>query len=264
VNGKPIIFLKGISDLIIEDAGQVILYQCNRTTIQHVTVTNVWYAIRLTDCDQCCIQANTITGCVSCVFFEGCHSSDINDNLLLNNYYGITLISSPFCCIYGNTIRSPEITGEIGIGIASSFVKIYNNTVEYFYEGILVQRFKNIVKENSCRWNLWTGVHIEFGFCNTVLKNRLEHNGISSKILDGTAAVVVTYSALNFIKRNNFIMNSADAFFVNSLFTNWNGNYWNETRILPKMIIGFYSGSLLIPSVNFDWRPALKPYEILT
>jgi parallel beta-helix repeat protein len=269
VNGKSLIFLKGVSDLTIEDAGQILLYRCNRTTIQHVTLRNLGTAIHLIDCNQCCIQANTITGCTIGMLIQECRSSDINNNLLFNNYGGIGLISSPFSAIHDNKIQSPSVIGDIGIGVSSSFVKVYSNTVEYFIEGILVQKFFNVVEKNICRWNILAGVHVQFCFFTTVKSNQFEHNGESDSFLSDTGAIIVTYSVFTSIRKNNCILNLNDAFFANVLGTYWINNYWNETLRLPKMIFGvYYTGSfsnipiLTIPLVDFDLSPAKKPNAI--
>ncbi|MCK4347923.1 MAG: hypothetical protein KAW47_04830, partial [Thermoplasmatales archaeon] len=36
-------------------------------------------------------------------------------------------------------------------------------------------------------------------------------------------------------------------------------NYWNSPRIFPKMIFSPF----LLPTFQFDWHPAQKPYNIL-
>ena len=69
-------------------------------------------------------------------------------------------------------------------------------------------------------------------------------------------------SCYNKIIRNNIQKNTIPAVFLKCKTNNWNGNYWNRPRILPKPIFGL--GLLGFPRVNFDKHPALKPYEIQT
>ncbi len=80
----------------------------------------------------------------------------------------------------------------------------------------------------------------------------------------------------NIITRNNFKNYSQIGFWFYKPFlypskNSWFGNYWDTwTGIGPKKILGFYvigwrfpiQIPLLIPWIEFDWHPALKPYEI--
>ncbi|UCD13665.1 MAG: right-handed parallel beta-helix repeat-containing protein, partial [Thermoplasmatales archaeon] len=61
VNGKPIVYLEGESDKIIEeDAGQIILVNCNNITVQNQDLSNVSNALMLLDTHNCLITGNTI------------------------------------------------------------------------------------------------------------------------------------------------------------------------------------------------------------
>ena len=55
------------------------------------------------------------------------------------------------------------------------------------------------------------------------------------------------------------------AFFITSFFLSWHQNYWNQSQLLPKLIVGQIGGLITykwIPLVNFDWHPAQEPYTI--
>jgi hypothetical protein len=68
-------------------------------------------------------------------------------------------------------------------------------------------------------------------------------------------------SPYNKINYNNFYQNIVDASFTSALVGNdWNHNYWNRPRILPKPVIGTIYG--FFPWINFDWHPANEPYDI--
>ncbi len=64
------------------------------------------------------------------------------------------------------------------------------------------------------------------------------------------------------VVNNNFIDNRLNVLFSNCLFTKWSNNFWDRPRILPKPILGFIWGYPSIPILNFDWNPALLPYDI--
>jgi len=73
--------------------------------------------------------------------------------------------------------------------------------------------------------------------------------------------VLVNECNFNEIIQNNF-MNNVDTAQANylSIKNKWRGNYWDRPRILPKAITGYLIPP--IPWMNFDWRPALQPYDI--
>ncbi|MEM0467507.1 MAG: hypothetical protein QXX20_07975 [Candidatus Thermoplasmatota archaeon] len=54
-------------------------------------------------------------------------------------------------------------------------------------------------------------------------------------------------------------VNKINAFFFLSALNTWSRNYWNRPRILPKPIFGLM---MLLPWLNFDLRPLLRPYQI--
>ena len=81
----------------------------------------------------------------------------------------------------------------------------------------------------------------------------------------------------NQIIKNNFINNNHNAMFLYfpHLFTDkiksyWDGNYWNSSRLLPKMIFGgkcrviFDKYPIIIPWFEIDWNPAKLPNDITT
>jgi len=71
-----------------------------------------------------------------------------------------------------------------------------------------------------------------------------------------------------FIRKNNFrrnLMNTYRTFRGINLKMLWERNYWGRPRLLPKLIIVFkmITETFGIPSLlEFDWHPALKPYDI--
>jgi parallel beta-helix repeat protein len=114
--------------------------------------------------------------------------------------------------------------------------------------------------------------------------NRIEVNTISHNtlgvFLGGTIYPTFVFNILldgstnNRITNNNFIENTQDAFFQNSRRNMWRRNYWNESRLLPKLISGelFICRLQGIPPTavehhipwipRLDWRPALRPISI--
>ncbi|UCD12972.1 MAG: right-handed parallel beta-helix repeat-containing protein, partial [Thermoplasmatales archaeon] len=102
--------------------------------------------------------------------------------------------------------------------------------------------------------NNWDGIDLYESSSNTITGNTIS--------LNNRYGIHLEDSSNNTIQKNNFINNKRHAFFFNCKNT-WKQNYWNRPRILPKLIFGKVEiGSTMIPWINIDWRPALKPYDI--
>ena len=174
-----------------------------------------------------------------------------------------------------------------GSNISIGYCRISNST----YSGILIgQRSKNIrVFRSIIRSNNGSGIHItESGSSGessniTIENNQIEKNGQGNTfnagillsrclhsviiknnniISNNDMGLFILYSSNNTILKNNFLNNKRHAFFKNCTNT-WKQNYWDRPRILPKLIFGTIKiGSIWIPWINIDWRPAKEPYDI--
>jgi len=216
VNGKPIVYLEDESDKIIEeDAGQIILVNCNNITVHNQDLSNVSNGLMLLDTHNCLITGNTISSNdVYGLFISGSNGNNISKNIVSNNAVGMG-----FCISDNNVI------------------------------------FSNIIDSNP-----WYGINLVSSKNNTISKNTIENNGGRKRIEDGLG-IWLYNSSYNIISQNNFLQNARDAYFTESTSNNWNGNYWNRPRLLPKLIFGQVMDFPRI-RFNFDWRPALKPYDI--
>jgi len=103
------------------------------------------------------------------------------------------------------------------------------------------------------------GIKINSNF-NTITGNTISNNNY---------AIYLYHAYKNIIQKNNLLNNERDAFFFGSSNNQWNQNYWNRPRILPKLILGQISCRVQIPPViiyipwlNIDWRPAIKSHDI--
>ena len=47
VNGKPLVYLEEVSNYKVEDAGQVILLNCNNVTVENLDLSNTSVGIKL-------------------------------------------------------------------------------------------------------------------------------------------------------------------------------------------------------------------------
>jgi parallel beta-helix repeat protein len=233
--GKPLIHGQG--------KGKVMRIWAKRFTITGFRIENGGGTIACgiigiqKDADNCVISdndiAHAITGCVGIIS---------NNNKILNNTISHSAIRQGIALgeeCKNNTISGNVISDvEIGIDLWDS----NHNTV--------------IGNKISRCWEF--GIDIAGSDYNTVKGNSFEDNAVGVHI--------IYHSRGCRIKNNNFINNQLHAYFVYGfpifwcLTNRWNGNYWNGTRTMPYPIRGGHF--FFIPFVQFDWRPALKPYDI--
>jgi parallel beta-helix repeat protein len=181
-------------------------------------------------------------------------------------------------CIISNNEIAHAITGCIGI--ISNNNTIINNNISYsaLRQGIALgeQCTNNLISDNLIS-DVDTGILLWDSNHNTITGNNImrcrdigidvagSYNKIIGNHLENNSIGVQIYEFFNNVKRNNFINNELHAQFIYGIpllqrLTNiWFGNYWNNPRLLPYPIFGLL---ILLPITQFDWRPALKPYDI--
>jgi len=246
VNGKPLVFLKGKSNEIVDDAGQVYLIHCRQIQIRNLTIEDVPVAITLYDSYECNISNNSISRCA----------------------YGISLGKSSKNMITKNRVFNCSSSGIIaGYAFAFAFSGVQNricqNLIKNCNDGITIWDFngpdsiqQNIVKSN------YRGVRV-VSDSNNISMNNITGNSIGLSIAGDH----------NIIHENNIIKNSKEAIFTYRIHNIWQKNYWNQSRTLPYIIIGYvltfplsriipFMISLWLPWINIDWHPARQPYAI--
>jgi len=177
-----------------------------------------------------------------------------------NSFTGIEVLS------YSNNIMYNNISNNGGDGIwlwASDNNNIAYNNISNNGYAIWIEESNN----NNIAYNkiLKNGGSIWIELSNN---NRVTFNDISNN----EEGVSVIFSFHNSIMKNNFINNGWQAFFFASSQNRWLRNYWDNWKIiLPRPIFGLFwvistsseSGvAIPIPWVNFDWFPAMRPYNI--
>ncbi len=223
------------------------------------------------DCYYSCIESP-----------EGKRNSNntFSNNIFFNSSVSINLYKSDYNNISGNILSKFDTAG---INIQNSHHNvIYNNE---FLESpdsaksdiYLYISKENYILNNNLSYNCSNNGIILYNSIN----NRFQNNVISNKryaidlsdlcinnlILGNNISgnnegiFLKKFSIGNKFYNNNFINNDNDASFaLFSFFNNWEGNYWDKSRILPYPISGTLG--LFIPLVNFDWHPAKEPYDI--
>ena len=188
-----------------------------------------------------CIIENNIISSNSCgVFLDGnyCRDNVVKNNNILNNTAGIKIE-------YGsnNDILYNHISNNLYCGVSIAFTSNYNNVS---HNHILNSKF---------------GIELISRVDGPIIRRVLPANNITSNDISFNTIGIGIYGLIeNHIKKNNFIFNDENAYFMLNTKNIWIGNYWNRTRFLPYPIFGM---TFFFPWINFDWYPAKKPYNIL-
>jgi len=169
------------------------------------------------------------------VILIGSNNITVKGLELSNTIIGVQLLDSLNCFILDNVFSSNIFLGGIFLGNSN------NNTIS-----------GNTILDNEL------GVWLVSSRYNTISENSFENNG---------ANIFIINSSCNNISCNNFKYRFY--FYIFNIFSldsdnKWNGNFWNRPRLLPVLIWGFKTTPLLRMrrSLDIDWRPALRPYDI--
>lgn len=178
---------------------------------------------------------------------------DSRENKFIN---GIYISDSWAVHITETTMRSCEY----GILITSSeSLIISNNTLQNCSSGIICVIVGNVTVAGNIIDGNREGSGIEIQAA--MFKNYIRRNSITNN----TVGINLVFTLFTIIQENNLLQNQQQAFFTSSFFSKWQQNYWNASRILPKIITGQFGGMIIhkwFPLLNFDWKPAKAPYDI--
>ncbi len=184
-------------------------------------------------------------------------NNTIKNNIINSNFfYGICLLVCNSNTITGNNISN----SMCGIGVfLSNNNKIMDNDISNNGYGIFFNGSgNNIISNNNILEDYNNGIGLMDSDNNDISYNTIEKC---------ECGIDFRYSKSNTITKNNFLKNNRHAYFENCR-NKWKNNYWNRPRLLPKLIRGTISihpswpfQDIIIRWVNFDLRPALKPYD---
>jgi parallel beta-helix repeat protein len=293
VNNKPLVSLIDQPNLMITNAGQVILLRCPNSTIQNVTIQNTPKGIALIESDNCHITNCTCFNNSYGIYTDSSENTQITGNVIKNNEHGIYLeAGSAHTNIIGNRVQNSLYIGifsnaatlnikqnlvcdnSVGIMIAGILAiknNIISNNVTRNWDGIDLVSISTTVTQNSIKDNT-NGIHIIGGSIgNHILSNDVSKNVCGINISHEPQTL---WSFCNWIQKNNFIGNTRHVSFDSSLNNHFRRNYWEGDRIPPHRIDGTLSlykihpwtGGIIwekhIPWMDFDLMPAMKPYTI--
>ena len=97
------------------------------------------------------------------------------------------------------------------------------------------------------------GPQIVFSSYNILQLNDIRNNEHYGIYVDNA-------SIKNEIKENNIVNNAYNA--RDDGKNKWDANYWSDYIGNKYRILAFIGIPKFIPKFNFDWHPAMEPYEI--
>ena len=144
VNGRPLVYLEGMSNYTVDDAGQVILVRCENIRVEGLNLSSAGVGVEL---------------------WETINSSISGNNITANNVCGIGLYSSSNSSISGNTITNNGY--GIRLEYFSSNSIFHNNFVNntnqaYSYNSVNV--WDDGYPSGGNYWSDYTGVDMKSGF----------------------------------------------------------------------------------------------------
>jgi len=208
VNGKPLIYLEAVSNMIIDsntEAGQIILNQCNNIEIEGHYISNTDRGIQLIDTNNCTLINNNFNNNSDYGIYLSTSDNNLitNNELIKNNRYGLHLDSQ---C--NNNIIDNNIIEKCGTGIH------------------LWASDNNIFNGNQIKNNKYNGINL-FSSSNNNIKNNIISNN------NGQGVTTTSNSNDNRIFNNNYIGNAGENADDNGNNIWYNssqnrGNYWDD------------------------------------
>jgi parallel beta-helix repeat protein len=153
VNGNPLVYLEEVIDRKVEDAGQVILVNCDGIVVENLTLSNT---------DRCVELWNT-------------NNTKIADNIMTNNSYGIVLYWSSNNNLSGNCIKANSERG-IQCYEGSNNTIVGNNVTQNRYGIYISELGNNIIAGNNISDNGYAGIALPYCLNNSIYHNNFVNN----------------------------------------------------------------------------------------
>ena len=239
VNGKPLVYLEDVSDIVVEDAGQVLLVNCTRIKVENLNLSNTAAGVQLWRTSYTTIAGNNITN---------------------NRYEGIRLRESSNNSIVGN-----NITGNNGYGIflhgSSNHNSIAGNNIADCRYGIFLEdSSNNSISQNNITASSFSNFGIELAYSsnNSIVENSITNN---------SHGIVLDEASDNRFYHNNFMDNNQQV--SSDGYANvWDngypsgGNYWGDYNGVDANHDGIGDTPYVIDASNADNYPLVSQYVI--
>ncbi len=251
VNGKPLVYLENVSDVVIEDAGQVVLVNCNRITVENLNLTYTTTGVELWMTDNSTIAGNNIkNNNQDAIYLFYSSSNRIFGNNIKNNQGGTWLdISSNNNTILGNNITDNGYGVQLSRGSSNNSISGNKITANNDFGIYLYTSFNNSISGNNITAKNDDGIRLSSSNYNSISGNNITAN-------NWYGIMLVPSSCYNSISGNNIAnnhygiaiweMSNYNSIFHNNFVNNWlqvstyrsfsvwddgypsGGNYWSN------------------------------------
>ena len=231
IDGKGIFVLKELGSL-----------KSNNVTISNNIIRDCSYGLTVANPINCTIKNNSFYNCSSGFYITGStYSENIYENNTVNNK------PSLFFAYEENLIIDNEIAGIISLLFCKN-ITISNISISDVTVGIDISFSDNITVSNcTIEHTNRGGIYVHRSNNCKFIKNMFRHDNWG---------IFLRKSNNNEIIQNNFIDITEYDWFDRSYNNIWNENYWEKSRIFPKLIYGKTGKRGLLPTFNIDWNPA--------
>jgi len=179
LNGRPLVYLEDASGQTVDDAGQVLLVNCEDITVEGLTISNVSTAIGLWGTNNSRILNNNISSLNSIAIALSNSAQNIVAGNTANSTHqsGIALGNSDANTLANNTANSNRYDGIRISG--SSYNILINNTVSENEHGIhLLESYNNTLRNNTIDSNNESGLYLWYSYDNNLYNNTFTDDGI--------------------------------------------------------------------------------------
>lgn len=227
VNGKPLVYISGESNRVLEnEAGQILLVNCTNITVHNKEMTNTTVGIQLVGCTNCCVKKNTVTGSLYGMCLNG-FDNHIEENTIISNHYGIVLSGDR-----NNISENILSDNDVGLDLNqhASFNTISDNQLSMNYYGLLLDygSNSNVITNNLIEYN-HDAVYLSSN-ANILSGNFIDNNTEAVRV-SGDDNII----SENIIRNNNgsgLTIGTGDFIFIvnNTIADNKNGVFLSNSK----------------------------------
>jgi parallel beta-helix repeat protein len=237
VNGKPLVYLENVSDVEVEDAGQVLLVNCTRIRVENLNLSNTAAGVQV---------------------WRTSHSTIAGNNITNNRRDGIRLRDSSNNSIVGNNIIGNSADG-IRLHGSSDHNSITGNIMTSNGEGITLEdSTNNNISQNNITacTGYYFAIKLAYSSNNSIFENSIANNGWGIGLDDASN---------NSFCHNNFINNTVEVYdwesgarYANLWDNGCEGNFWSDYNGVDLDNDGV--GDTYLPWEGVDDYPLMNVY----
>jgi len=209
------------------------------------------------------ITNNTLSNDGSGIFAAGTNQLNISNNNITYHDYGIMLGMTLNTTIQSNSITDIKTTRTLPKKDCRNLLSFHFPTIPFLNDTSNSTAICSLEDNKVSIIN-----NVLQGYCTLLLFNSSNVTFLHNTFLFTDKGLISLGSHMIF-KKNNIIRKYSSYnmdFMVFDSTIRFNNNYWNRPRLLPKVIFGWriIDDDRITPKLFVDWRPAVRPYDILS